>query len=208
MVKTKRRLRLYFASPLFNESERWFCLEKAKILRAKGYRVFLPVELSVIAADADITARKKAYIDDLKAIMACDVMLCNLNGIEGDSGTENELGMGALMYEQKISFGIKNQSRILCKPLCYKDDIRSYYKNEVVNNFSLGCAEFKVYKSLEETLPILEKLQEEITEEEGSVKYGIIPYDYEGDIQPTKTLEEITVAKSASDIEKSLNECK
>jgi hypothetical protein len=197
----KRHLRIYVAAPLFNYGEKMQNIRVAQLLRAKGYRCFVPQELCVIAPDASDDVKEKCFLDDLKAIREADVMVACLNSIEPDSGTMCEVGQGCLMAVEREE-GIDNGSNIMCKPLGYKNDIRQYYSNAPVNNYVHGnLYQRKVFNDIDEILPVLEELQEKITEEEGSRTYSVGSYNFDGDIQPTKTIEELTLTSNLSTID-------
>lgn len=201
----KRHLRIYLAAPLFNYGEKAQNVRAAKLLRAKGYRVFVPQELCIIDPNADDSVKEKCFLDDLQAIREADVMVACLNSIEPDSGTMCEVGQGCLMAVEKAE-GIDNKSRIMCKPLGYKNDIRQYYSNAPVNNYVHGnLYERKVFSDIDEILPVLDKLQESVTEEEGSVKYTIASYNCDAEIQPTKELDELTTAKSIDEADSNIS---
>ena len=200
----QRKLRIYLCAPLFNYGEKAMNVHNAKLLRSHGWRCFLPQELGMISDDAEEDLKEKCFEDDLKAIELCDVMISNANGPDIDSGSAAEIGQGCLLWMQKQK-GIDNGSKILCKPLVFKGDVRNYYapatkiseekRQYKVNNYILGnCYDCRVFTDVEEMIPILEELQKQITEEEGSIKYGLHQYDFEGEIQPTKEVEEIVQA--------------
>jgi nucleoside 2-deoxyribosyltransferase len=92
-------MKLYFAAPLFCESERTFNQNLTKQLEEAGFDVFLPqrdgVESSKPPYDRmSPDERRKAMFEmDLAEISACDVFLFVLDGRIPDEGACVELGL-------------------------------------------------------------------------------------------------------------------
>lgn len=75
---------------------------------------------------------------DLKAIRLCDFIVANCNGIEIDSGTAAEIGLGYGWGKRTV---------------LYKSDVRNYYNETFkVNNFVGGLVGNKVCTTLDEVI--------------------------------------------------------
>lgn len=132
--------KIYMAGPLFNEGDRYTNQCNSDKLRALGYTTFLPQEV-VITNKSSALVKAACFFMDLKAINLCDALVVNCNGIEIDSGTAAEIGLG---------YGLGK------KIVLYKSDVRNYY-NEThrVNNFVGGLVDNKVYRTMEEVIAAL-----------------------------------------------------
>lgn len=87
-------MKIYLASPFFNEAELEVYRRVITILRAEGYEVYVPQEHTIEGgwdmSNADWANR--VYVDDIKAIEQCEcVMILNF-GMYSDSGTAWEAG--------------------------------------------------------------------------------------------------------------------
>jgi len=91
-------MNLYFAAPLFCDSERAFNARLAAAIEALGYDVFLPQRdglekdstLELLGGEA---WAEKIFNLDRDAVLACDVLLCILDGRVPDEGMGVELGL-------------------------------------------------------------------------------------------------------------------
>lgn len=129
--------RVYMAGPLFNEGDRYTNQRNSDALRERGFTTFLPQEV-VITNESSELVKAACFYMDLKAIRLCDVLLANCNGLEIDSGTAAEIGLG---------YGL-NKRMIL-----YKSDVRNYYNESFrLNNFVGGLVDNKVCRTLDEVL--------------------------------------------------------
>ena len=129
------KTRVYMAGPLFNEGDRYTNQRSSDALRARGYTTFLPQEV-VITNDSSELVKGACFYMDLKAIRLCDVLLANCNGIEIDSGTAAEIGLG---------YGLQKRM------ILYKSDVRNYYNDRFrLNNFVGGLVDNKVCSTLDE----------------------------------------------------------
>lgn len=129
--------RIYMAGPLFNEGDRYTNKVNSDALRELGFTTFLPQEIVITNASSELVKAGCFYMD-LCAIKQCDFMVCNCNGIEIDSGTAAEIGLG---------YGLGK------KMVLYKSDVRNYY-NDVsrLNNFVGGLVDNKVCRTLKEVI--------------------------------------------------------
>ncbi len=133
--------RIYMAGPLFNEGDRYTNQRNSDALRERGYTTFLPQEVVITNKSSELVKAACFYMD-LKAIRLCDVLLANCNGLEIDSGTAAEIGLGYGLGKRMI---------------LYKSDVRNYYNERFrLNNFVGGLVGNKVCASLEEVLRALE----------------------------------------------------
>lgn len=100
-----RRLRIYFAGPLFTPYERSFIDECATALRADGFEVFVPHEHELATGD-HVTAAA-IFAQDRAGIEGADAMLAILDGPSVDDGTACEIGMfHALMQSDPSKKGV------------------------------------------------------------------------------------------------------
>ncbi len=132
---------IYMAGPLFNEGDRYTNLRNSDALRAIGYTTFLPQEI-VITNKSSVLVKAACFYMDLKAIRLCDALVVNCNGIEIDSGTAAEIGLG---------YGLAK------KLVLYKSDVRNYYNETFrLNNFVGGLVDNQVYSTIEEVIAALQ----------------------------------------------------
>ena len=128
---------IYMAGPLFNEGDRYTNQINSDRLREAGYSTFLPQEI-VITNKSSALVKAACFYMDLKAIRLCDYLVVNCNGIEIDSGTAAEIGLG---------YGLGK------KMVLYKSDVRNYYNETFrLNNFVGGLVDNRVYKTTEEVI--------------------------------------------------------
>jgi len=103
-------MRIYFAGPLFCESERTFNQDLTRRLEEAGFDVFLPQRDGVESskppyAHMSPDERRKAMFEmDLAEISSCDVFLFVLDGRIPDEGACVELG---LAYMHRLTTGIE-----------------------------------------------------------------------------------------------------
>ena len=92
---------VYFASPFFNDEqvEREERLKKA--LREMGFNVFSPKENCLCPPDATQEMRQKTFNDNVREIIACDIIFAVTDG--KDVGTIWEAG---LAYGLKLYNGV------------------------------------------------------------------------------------------------------
>lgn len=91
-------MRLYFAAPLFCESERAFNARLASRIEQLGFDVFLPqrdgLESGQTLDSMGPEAWSQAIFDlDSERVFGCDVFLCILDGRVPDEGMALELGL-------------------------------------------------------------------------------------------------------------------
>jgi len=116
MTTCVMRPTLYFASPLFNESERAFNQRVVDAI-ARWFDVYLPQRDGGLVADlvrrgVDTKAAYQSIFDrDLQAIRECDVCLIVLDGRTVDEGAAFELGFSYCLG--KPCFGFQSDVRRL-----------------------------------------------------------------------------------------------
>ncbi|WP_232790053.1 nucleoside 2-deoxyribosyltransferase [Bacillus sp. SN10] len=98
----KRPLKVYLASPFFNEEEIERVAFVEKTLRAKGLEVFSPREHQNEHLEFGSKEWRKATFDnDVKEILKCDIIVA-VHSL--DSGTNWELGAGSVIQRPIILF--------------------------------------------------------------------------------------------------------
>ena len=98
-------MKVYFASPFFNESQierEERCKTK---LRSLGFDVFSPKEAFVVKPDQDEETRRNVFEMNLKNIKSCDMIFVVTDG--KDVGTIWEAGCAYGLNQEKISHKIK-----------------------------------------------------------------------------------------------------
>lgn len=131
---------IYIAGPLFNEGDRYTNRVNSDRLRALGYTTFLPQEVVITNKSSELVKAACFYMD-LKAIRLCFCLVVNCNGIDIDSGTAAEIGLG---------YGLGK------KLVLYKSDVRNYYNERFrLNNFVGGLADNRVYSTIDEVIEAL-----------------------------------------------------
>jgi len=112
---------LYFAAPLFSDSERVFNERLSAEIERIGYSVFLPQrdggELRSPGSEplARSERRRRIFAADYRHVIGCDVLLFVLDGRVPDEGAAVELGMAYAHREtagcQRKLVGLHTDSR-------------------------------------------------------------------------------------------------
>ncbi len=127
--------RVYFAGPLFSQSEKDFNVEITAVLEEYGYEVFLPQRDGIEAAQLEGKSEEELIqmIFDLDSseVKKADILFMNLDGRVPDEGACVELG---------IAFGSGKR--------CYgfKTDTRSIELGLDLNPMISGCM-IKIFKN-------------------------------------------------------------
>ncbi|MBQ7566385.1 MAG: nucleoside 2-deoxyribosyltransferase [Oscillospiraceae bacterium] len=105
--------RVYFAGPLFNQSEKDYNLKMAQILEEYGYEVFLPQRDGIEAAQLEGKSEEELiemiFSLDASEVEKADIVFMNLDGRVPDEGACVELGIA---YAQgKRCYGFKTDTR-------------------------------------------------------------------------------------------------
>lgn len=87
-------MKIYLASPFFNEEELEVYRRAIKLLRDEGYKVYVPQEHTIENAWSlsNEDWAQQVFIEDLHAIDGCDVVMVLNFGMYSDSGTAWEAG--------------------------------------------------------------------------------------------------------------------
>lgn len=214
-----RKLRIYMAGPLFNDGELLENIENVKKLRKEGFLCFLPQEHGLIASphfdleedETEDSVRERGYgqvhfaskafrhqifRDDEIAMEECDICVANCNGPEPDSGTMCEIGW------------FKHRSNVESNKypaIAYRSDRRTYCDPVMrLNNFTLGCVYNNCsYEKIEEIIPILKEIQNNINEDEREFHIPEFNFskEWKEGIQPTKELKDLKTDDSVGSVE-------
>ena len=124
----KEGKRVYFAGPLFSQSEKDFNLKLANILEDHGYEVFLPqrdgIEAALLEGKTEEELTQMIFELDYTEVMKADIVFMNLDGRVPDEGACVELGIA--YASGKRCYGVKT-------------DTRSVELNMDVNPMIAGC---------------------------------------------------------------------
>ncbi len=141
--------KVYFAGPLFSQSERDYNLKITKILEDNGYQVFLPQRDGFLATEmegkTEEEKRKMIFEKDAGEVKKADIVFMNLDGRVPDEGACVELGIA--YAEGKRCYGFKTDSRVVEKDL----DLNPMISECFVKLFENTDGE-KLIKELEEYL--------------------------------------------------------
>jgi nucleoside 2-deoxyribosyltransferase len=146
---------LYFAGPLFSESERTFNAALAAEIERLGFTVFLPQRDGVDAAKEPWASmpqealHRAIFAGDRDAVLASDVLLFVLDGRVPDEGACIELG---LAYAHRAATG---RRRAL---IGYLTDRRGAFLGAPLNPMISGALD-ALYHSRAELLAALSRLE-------------------------------------------------
>ena len=112
-VKEKVGNRVYFAAPLFNQSERDFNLKLTNLIESYGYEVFLPQRDGYLAPEMEGKTQEEVmdmiFQKDLEEVLKADITFVLLDGRVPDEGACVELGIA--YANGKRCYGFKTDSR-------------------------------------------------------------------------------------------------
>ena len=137
--------RVYFAGPMFCQSEKDFNLKLAQVLEEYGYEVFLPqrdgIEAALLEGKSEEELVEMIFEKDVSEILKADVVFMVLDGRVPDEGACVELG---------IAYG--------CGKRCYgvMTDTRSVERGLDLNPMISGCM-IQIFKNYDG-----EQLKEEL----------------------------------------------
>ncbi len=104
---------VYFAAPLFSESEREYNEKIVSILESYGYTVFLPQRDGFLASELDGKTEdektKMIFEKDRDEVLKADILFMVLDGRVPDEGACVELGIA--YANDKRCYGIKTDAR-------------------------------------------------------------------------------------------------
>ena len=105
--------KVYFAGPLFNQSEKDYNLKLSNLLEAHGYKVFLPqrdgFEAALLENKTEEELTKLIFDKDVSEVLKADIIFMNLDGRIPDEGACVELGIA--YANKKRCYGIKTDTR-------------------------------------------------------------------------------------------------
>ncbi len=105
--------RIYFAAPLFCQSEKDYNLKLVKVLEDHGYQVFLPQRDGFLAPDLEgLTEEeltKTIFDKDVSEVLKADIVFVLLDGRVPDEGACVELGIA--YANGKRCYGFKTDAR-------------------------------------------------------------------------------------------------
>ncbi len=120
--------KVYFAAPLFCQSEKDYNLKLTKVLEDHGYEVFLPQRDGYLAAELEGKSEEELtemiFEKDTSEILKADILFMNLDGRVPDEGACVELGIA--YANGKRCYG-------------FKTDVRSVEINMDLNPMITGC---------------------------------------------------------------------
>lgn len=105
--------KVYFAAPLFSQSEKDYNLTLTKILEDHGYEVFLPQRDGFLAAELEGKTQEELvqmiFEKDVSEILKADIIFVMLDGRVPDEGACVELGIA--YANGKRCYGFKTDAR-------------------------------------------------------------------------------------------------
>ena len=105
--------KIYFAAPLFNQSEKDYNLKITKILESYGYEVFLPQRDGYLAAEMQGKSQEELtdmiFKKDRDEVLKADIIFVILDGRTPDEGACVELGIA--YASGKRCYGFKTDAR-------------------------------------------------------------------------------------------------
>ena len=145
--------KVYFAAPLFSQSEKDYNLKLTKILEEYGYEVFLPQRDGYLAPELEGKTEEELtqmiFEKDVSEVLNADIIFVVLDGRVPDEGACVELGIA--YANNKRCYGIKT-------------DARSVELNLDLNPMISGCFT-KVFKDYDGD-KLIEALEQYLSENE------------------------------------------
>ena len=145
--------KVYFAAPLFSQSERDYNLMLTNLLEDYGYEVFLPQRDGILAAElegkTDEEKTQMIFEKDIEHILEADIVFIMLDGRVPDEGACVELGIA--YANNKRCYG-------------FKTDSRSIELDLDINPMITGCC-IKIFKDLDGEA-LIEELKQYLSENE------------------------------------------
>ena len=133
-------MKVFLASPLFNESERQFNSQIAKTLRENGFEVWLAQEAMLMNTESH-RDKETIYKYDIRALETSDIVLAILDGIDVDSGVAFEMGYAKALNKPVIGL---------------KTDYRTFSRTDEVN-LMLEVSVDKICASVDEVINLLQE---------------------------------------------------
>lgn len=108
----EKKLKIYIASPFFNEKEIQKVKEVKNILNEAGfYNLYIPMEHE--PRHLNNNWEKKAYNQDIEAIEDCDALCAIYYGNVSDSGTAFEIGYAKALGKPIAIINMTNESNLM-----------------------------------------------------------------------------------------------
>jgi nucleoside 2-deoxyribosyltransferase len=105
--------KIYFAAPLFSQSEKDYNLQLTHLLEDHGYEVFLPQRDGYLAAELEGKSEEELteliFQKDLSEVLKADIIFMVLDGRVPDEGACVELGIA--YANGKRCYGVKTDAR-------------------------------------------------------------------------------------------------
>jgi nucleoside 2-deoxyribosyltransferase len=133
-------MKVFLASPLFNESERQFNSQIAKTLRENGFEVWLAQEAMLMNTESH-RDKETIYKYDISALETSDTVLAILDGIDVDAGVSFEMGYAKALNKPVIGL---------------KTDYRTFSRTDEVN-LMLEVSVDKICASVDEVINLLQE---------------------------------------------------
>ena len=150
---TESGKRVYFAGPLFNQSEKDFNLEMTKVLEDAGYEVLLPqrdgIEAALLEGKTEEELVEMIFALDAGEVAKADIIFMNLDGRVPDEGACVELGIAYASGKRCYGF---------------KTDTRSVELGMDLNPMISGCM-IKIFKNFDGN-QLIEEIKEYLSENE------------------------------------------
>lgn len=115
-------MRIYLASPFFNEKELTIVARAEELLRARGFCVYSPREHEVRDASVGTVAWSLAtFNEDRKFIDWCDVVVMLYHGSYSDSGTAWECGYAYGTHKPVLVVQLGDSSNLMVHEGCHSN---------------------------------------------------------------------------------------
>ena len=145
--------KVYFAAPLFSQSEKDYNLKLTKVLEDHGYEVFLPQRDGFLAPEleglTEVELTKIIFDKDVSEVLNADIVFVLLDGRVPDEGACVELGIA--YANGKRCYG-------------FKTDARSVEINLELNPMITGCF-IKLFKDYDGE-SLLKSMEQYLSENE------------------------------------------
>lgn len=124
-------MKIYLASPFFNDEEIKYVEQAEKILRDRGFEVYSPREHEIRNETVGTVAWSKAtFLEDRYAIDICDVVVMLYHGNYSDSGTAWECGYAYGIDTPVIVVHLGGNSNLMvhegCRSNITMDELENY----------------------------------------------------------------------------------
>ena len=132
-------MKVYLASPFFNDEENKYYEEMIKILRDEGHKVFVPKEHEIPNAWdlSNAVWGESVFAVDILGIQKCDVVVVLNHGMYSDSGTAWECGYAYALGKDVVNVlcGEGNFSLMMlngCNTYIKFDDFSKWFLEHLV----------------------------------------------------------------------------